>query len=171
MNVGRVIMSHAFSPRLRVAIALVTVLAHYAAAQGATCTSTAHSLTPDRWSAVPTAAPGAARGPLRVVRDIPLPGPANRFDYQSIDPARGRLYISHMNAGRVVVFDLDSSRVVTEVNGTPRVTGIWAVPAHHMIYASAAGDHAVVGIDEQTLKIAVRIGGIRFPDEIGRAHV
>ena len=45
--------------------------------------------------------------------------------------------------------------VVGEVAGTPRVTGIWAVPAHEMIYASAAGNHEVVGIDEQTLKITV----------------
>src|SRR5690242_7473334 len=136
-------------------------------AQATSCIATASSMTPTNWSVKTTGA--GSGGALRVVRDIPLSGPANRFDYQSIDPAKGRLYISHMNAGRVVVFDLDSSRVVTEVNGTPRVTGIWAVPAHHMIYASAAGDHAVVGIDEQTLKIAARIGGIRFPDGIAYA--
>lgn len=162
-------MSHAFSPRLRVAIALVTVLADYAVAQGASCTATAHSLTPDRWSAVPTATPGALRGPLRVVRDVPLPGPANRFDYQSIDPARGRLYISHMNAGRVVVFDLDSSRGVAEVSGTPRVTGILAVPAHRAVYASAAGNHEVLVIDEQSLEIVGRVADIRFPDGIAYA--
>ena len=108
---------------------------------------------------------------LRTVRDLPLPGPANRFDYQSIDPASGRLYMSHMNAGRVVVFDLDSSRVVAEVNGTPRVTGIWVVPAHRTVYASAAGNHEVAAIDEQTLKIVGRIGGIRFPDGIAYAPV
>jgi DNA-binding beta-propeller fold protein YncE len=112
---------------------------------------------------------GAARGPLRLVRDSPLPGPANRFDYQSIDAAKGRLYVSHMNAGRVVVFDLDSSRVVAEVNGTPRVTGIWAVPEHNTLYASAAGNHEVAAINEQTLKIVAQIGGIRFPDGIAYA--
>ena len=134
-----------------------------------TCTATASSLTPSGWSANTIAVAGASRAPLRVVRDIPLPEPANRFDYQSIDPARGRLYISHMNAGRVVVFDLDSSRVVAEVNGTPRVTGIWAVPEHHAVYASAAGNHEVAVIDDQTLKVVARIGGIRFPDGIAYA--
>ena len=138
-------------------------------AQATSCVATASSLTPSGWSANAAAVTGAARGPLRVIRDLPLPGPANRFDYQSIDPARGRLYMSHMNAGRVVVFDLDSSRVVGEVNGTPRVTGIWAVPAHHMVYASAAGNHEVAAIDDQTLKIVARIGGIRFPDGIAYA--
>jgi DNA-binding beta-propeller fold protein YncE len=106
---------------------------------------------------------------LRVVADVPLPGPANRFDYQSIDPASGRLYISHMNAGRVVVFDLDSGRVVKEVGGLPRVTGVWAVPAHHHVYASAAGAHEVAVIDDRSLAVIARIGGIRFPDGIAYA--
>jgi DNA-binding beta-propeller fold protein YncE len=136
-------------------------------AQAASCIASTSSLTPAGWSANISAASGAVRGPLRQLRDIPLPGPANRFDYQTTD--RGRLYMSHMNAGRVVVFDLDSSRVIAEVNGTPRVTGVWAVPAHHMVYASAAGDHELVGIDEQTLTITARVGGIRFPDGIAYA--
>jgi DNA-binding beta-propeller fold protein YncE len=126
-------------------------------------------MTPAGWSASAVAVAGAARGPLRVLRDIPLPGPANRFDYQSVDPAKGRLYMSHMNAGRVVVFDLDSSRVVAEVNGTPRVTGIWVVAEHNTVYASAAGNHEVVAIDDQTLKVVAHIGGIRFPDGIAYA--
>jgi len=77
--------------------------------------------------------------------------------------------MSHMNAGRVVVFDLDSSRVIAEVKGTPRVTGVWAVPDHHAVYASAAGNHEVAVIDEQTLEIVARVGGIRFPDGIAYA--
>ena len=138
-------------------------------AQARSCVATASSLTASSWSSKVAAVAGAARGPLHALRDIPLPGPANRFDYQSIDPARGRLYISHMNAGRVAVFDLDSSRVIAEVSGTPRVTGIWAVPAHHAVYASAAGNHEVAVIDDQTLKIVARVGDIRFPDGIAYA--
>ncbi|NUS33494.1 MAG: YncE family protein [Gemmatimonadaceae bacterium] len=118
---------------------------------------------------VPTAPADVPRGALRVVADVPLSGPANRFDYQSIDPARGRLYISHMNAGSVVVFDLDSSRVVGEVSGTPRATGIRAVPAHHAVYVAAAGAHEVAVIDDRTLAIRARAGGIRFPDGIAYA--
>jgi len=146
---------------------LASIVPTFLVAQNTHCVATANSLTAAGWRA--PAAPPSAGGPLRLVQDISLPGPANRFDYQSIDPVRRRLYISHMNAGRVVVFDLDSSRVVGEVAGTPRVTGIWAVPAHNMIYASAAGNHEVVGIDEQTLKITARVGGVRFPDGIAYA--
>ena len=126
-------------------------------------------MTPATWVAPdiparPTPMPG-----LRLVNDIPLPGPANRFDYQSIDPTAGRLYISHMNAGRLVVFDLDSARVVREVEGLPRVTGVWAVPEHHHVYASAAGAHEVAVIDDRTLSVVARVGGIRFPDGIAYA--
>lgn len=106
---------------------------------------------------------------MSIVGDIPLPGPANRFDYQSVDPQKGRLYISHMNAGSVVVFDLDSSRVMREVGGTPRATGILAVPTQHAVYISAAGAHEVTVLDDRTLAIAARIGGIRFPDGIAYA--
>ena len=48
------------------------------------------------------------RAPLRLVADIPMPGTAVRFDYQSLDPASGRLYIAHMNADQLVVFDTRS---------------------------------------------------------------
>ena len=35
--------------------------------------------------------------PLVLVADAPLPGSANRFDYQDIDAARGHLIMAHMN--------------------------------------------------------------------------
>jgi len=158
------------SPLLLAALSVCVACSSSADAQLPACRATPTSLTPhDRQAAAPTAPAGLPRGPLKLIADIPLPGAANRFDYQSVDPAKGRLYISHMNAGSVVVFDLDSSRVVTEVHGTPRATGILAVPAHHAVYVSAAGGHEVVVIDDRSLAITARVGGIRFPDGIAYA--
>ena len=37
-----------------------------------------------------------------MVADVPMPGPAVRFDYQMFDPSSGRLYIAHMNADRQI---------------------------------------------------------------------
>ncbi len=128
-------------------------------------------MTPPGWVTdrrTPTRAP---RGALRLIATVPLPGPANRFDYQSIDPAGGRLYISHMNAGRLIVFDLGSSRVVSEIDSVGRATGVLAVPALHRIYVSAAGRHEIVAVDDRTLKASGRVGGIRFPDGIAYAPV
>lgn len=143
----------------------------HASVQVQHCMARPNSMTPGGWNAPTTASLDALRGPLRFVQDIPLPGPATRFDYQSINPVTRRLFINHMNAGRLIVFDLDSSRVVGEVAGLDRATGVWAVPAHHIVYVSAAGRHEVAGIDDRTLTISARVGGIRFPDGIGYAPV
>src|SRR5947207_10882603 len=82
------------------------------------CAATPSSLTPAGWSVPampPRPAPSATQQSLKLVKDVPLPGSPSRFDYQSIDPAAGRLYISHMGAGHLVVFNLDSSRVIGDV--------------------------------------------------------
>ena len=136
----------------------------------AACAATATSLTPAEWQSPALPDRPIPTPTLRTVADIALPGPANRFDYQSVDPAAGRLYLSHMNAGRLVVFDLDSGRVLREVEGVPRVTGVWAVPEHHHVYASAAGAHEVAVIDDRSFTIVAHVGGIRFPDGIAYAR-
>jgi len=139
-------------------------------AQGSSCFATPTSMTPATWrTTTPKPAAGAPRGALRVVQDHPLPGPANRFDYQSVDPVSGRLYMNHMNAGRLVVFDLKASKVVSEVPDLPRATGVLAVPSHHKVFVSAAGKREVAIIDDRTLAVSARVGGIRFPDGIAFA--
>ncbi len=121
-----------------------------------------------RWSgAVPLAPTGDV--PLRLVSDIALPGSASRFDYQSLEPGSGRLFISHMGAGQLVVFDVRAGRVVGNLDGFPTVTGVLAVPAEHRVYASATGDHAVVVVDDSTLQVVTRVPGPRFPDGIAYA--
>ena len=103
------------------------------------------------------------------MKEVLLSGSANRFDYQSFDASTGRIYMNHMNAGRTVVFDVKHGQVVTEILDVPRATGVWAVPRHHQVYVSAAGNHEVAIIDDRTLKIVGRVGGIRFPEGIAYA--
>src|SRR6266852_5682029 len=120
------------------------------------------------WSgAIPPAS--TAETPLRMVADVPLPGSASRFDYQSLEPASGRLFISHMGAGKLVAFDVRAGEVIGNLDGFPTVTGVLAVPAEHRAYASATGDHAVVVVDDSTLRIVARVPGPRFPDGIAYA--
>src|SRR5437763_776000 len=121
-----------------------------------------------RWSgAIPPAS--TAEAPLRVVADVPLPGSASRFDYQSLEPASGRLFISHMGAGQLVVFDVRAGRVIANLDGFPTVTGVLAVPVEHRAYVSATGDHAVVVADDSTFRVVARVPGPRFPDGIAYA--
>ncbi len=133
------------------------------------CSATPTSLTPSSWRSRAAAAAPQPKPGLNLVAEHLLPGPASRFDYQSIDSVKRRLYMNHMDAGRTIVFDLDSARIIGEIEDVPRATGVWAVPQHHAIYISAAGAHEVAIVDDRTLVITSRVGGIRFPDGIAYA--
>jgi glutamine cyclotransferase len=133
------------------------------------CYATPGSMTPPEWRAPFATAEAAPKPGLRLVREIPLAGPANRFDYQSVDRTTGRIYMNHMNAGRTIVFDANGGKVIGEITDLPRATGVWAVPSHHQVYVSTAGAHEVAIIDDRTLKVIARVGGIRFPDGIAYA--
>jgi DNA-binding beta-propeller fold protein YncE len=133
---------------------------------GRACAATATTLTAPDWHTAARSSQQAPQPGFRLVATVPLPGPANRFDYQSFDAASGRLYINHMNAGHLLVFDPDSRTIIHDVGGLPRATGVLAVPAHHEVYVSAAGAHAVVVLDDRTLKEVARVGDIGFPDGI-----
>lgn len=133
------------------------------------CYARPNSLTPPSWASSSSETQRPASPGLHLVSEIPLPGPANRFDYQSLDQSSGRLYINHMNAGRMVVFDVNKKTVLAEIMDLPRATGVEAVPSHHQVYVSAAGAREVAIIDDRTLRIVARVGGIRFPDGIAYA--
>jgi hypothetical protein len=50
-----------------------------------------------------------------IVRDVPLPGDTSRFDYVSLDPGSHRLFIAHLGAGTLPVYDIASGAVIGEV--------------------------------------------------------
>ncbi|HXH61856.1 MAG TPA: YncE family protein [Fimbriimonadaceae bacterium] len=108
----------------------------------------------------------ATSAPLTVVARVPLPGSATRFDYQSLDSTSGLLYVSHMGAGRLVVFDTKRRKVVADLPEFPLVTGVLAVPQEGKVYASAAGAHEVVVMDSGSQKTLTKVSGARFPDGI-----
>lgn len=107
--------------------------------------------------------------PLQTITDIPLPGGATRFDYQSLDPLTHRLYIAHLGAGMVTVVDVQSNQVVANLAGIAGVHGVLAIPALGRVYASATDAQQVVVIDEQSLHVVARIPAGMYPD--GLAYV
>ena len=107
--------------------------------------------------------------PLGKVADIPLPGKAVRFDYQTFDASHGRLYIAHMNADQLVVFDTKKREVVANLDGFPSVHGVWAVPELGKVYASATGEHKVAVVDMESLKTIAKAGPVHYPDGIAYA--
>ncbi len=120
-----------------------------------------------------------------LVGDIPLGPASGRIDYQSIDPDAKRLYVSMMGAGKLLIFDIRQNKVVQQLKGFPKVTGVLAVPELHRVYASvpgaglgssvmvglgvlglSSGGGAVAVMDADTLKEIARLPGGVFPDGI-----
>jgi DNA-binding beta-propeller fold protein YncE len=106
---------------------------------------------------------------LQLVADVPLPGPAVRFDYQSLDAENGRLYIAHMNADQLVVFDTQKRQVIANLDGFKRVHGVLAVPAINRIFASVTGEHQMAAVDMKSLKTIAMVGPINYPDGLAYA--
>jgi DNA-binding beta-propeller fold protein YncE len=107
--------------------------------------------------------------PLALVADVPLSGPAVRFDYQSLDVTKGRLYLAHMNADQLVVFDTKKRSLIATLSGFSSVHGVIAVPELNRVYTSATGEHKVVVVDAETLKIVAQAGPIHYPDGLAYA--
>ena len=128
---------------------------------------------------------GAMGGLFAKVADIPLGEKTSRFDYESLDPITGRLFISKMGSGKLLAFDTASRTLVAELNGFPKTTGVLAVPALHKVYASvpgaglgaslsvalgmtgiSKGSGAVAILDSRSLKEIARLPAGVFPDGI-----
>jgi DNA-binding beta-propeller fold protein YncE len=101
-------------------------------------------------------APGSARSsaqplPLRAAGEIALPGDSSRFDYASLDPGRGLLFIAHLGASDVIEVDIRAGRVLRTIPNLSGVHGVLVVPALHRVYASATSGHnMMVTLDEDT---------------------
>lgn len=106
---------------------------------------------------------------LQTIADIPLPGGATRFDYQSLDPLTHHMFVAHLGAGMVTVVDVQSNQVVANLTGIAGVHGVLAIPQLGRVYASATDARQVVVIDEPTLQVVARIPAGVYPD--GLAYV
>jgi DNA-binding beta-propeller fold protein YncE len=109
-----------------------------------------------------TAAAGGGL-PLREVARAPLPGPAVRFDYTSLDPSTRRLWIAHMDAGQLLAYDVGRRKIVATI-AAPGVHGVIAVPQLHRVFASATNVHQVFTIDARSGAVLARAPAGEYPD-------
>jgi DNA-binding beta-propeller fold protein YncE len=105
----------------------------------------------------------------QVVADVPLPGRAARFDYQSFDRTTGRLWIAHMGAGEVLAFDVRTRQVVARVPNMPGATGVLAVPTLQRVFVALSASREVAVLDAQSGRLLARVPGGRFPDGLAYA--
>jgi len=106
----------------------------------------------------------AGPNPLKLVRDLSLPGGPRRFDYQWIDSAGGRLYIAHLGADSVDVFDLRAGSLLAVIEGLPSVHGVVAAPERHLVFATVTGDKQLAIIDDRTLTVRARVPAGEYPN-------
>jgi len=136
-------------------------------------------------AAVQPAAPAELGALFAKVADVPLGAKTSRFDYQSLDPATGRLAVSKMGSGKLLLFDARAGKLIAELDDFPKVTGVLMVPELKKIYASvpgaglgaslsvalgmagvSKGSGAVAIVDSVSLKQIARLPAGVFPDGI-----
>ncbi len=121
-----------------------------------------------RWAAVQMGQVSLPPG-FHIVADSPLTGGPSRFDYQSLDPQSHRLYIAHLGASLVTVFDTQNGTVVGDVPGVAGVHGVLAVPQLGRVYASATSANQLAVIDPDTLAVVATAPTGEYPDGIAYA--
>ncbi|HEX9337708.1 MAG TPA: YncE family protein [Pseudonocardiaceae bacterium] len=111
--------------------------------------------------------PPAPVGPalaLRTIGQLSLPGDTSRFDYASLDPQRGLLFIAHLGASEVVEVDVRANRVVRTIRNVSEVHGVLVVPALHRVYATATGSNQMISLDENTGAVLTTSPTGDYPD-------
>lgn len=101
---------------------------------------------------------------LTAIDDVPLPGRANRFDYQSYDRVRHRLFVAHLGDGALIVVDTHSRRVLANIEGFNQVHGVLAVPELGRVFVSATGERKVVAIDASSFEVLAATPAGSYPD-------
>jgi DNA-binding beta-propeller fold protein YncE len=116
------------------------------------------------WLTVGAAGPGL---PLRLVGDYPLTGRTTRFDYASLDAARGAMWLAHMGDGSVEAFDVKRNRVLLTVAISPAASVRGVLAARGNVYAAAQGLGGIVVLDGRSGK---RLAAVPAGDVDGIAY-
>ncbi len=109
---------------------------------------------------------GSSPLPLQPVAEIALPGDNSRFDYESLDPQHGLLFIAHLGASEVIEIDIHTQQVVRTIPNPSQVHGVLVVPALRRVYVTATGDDRLVILDEDTVAVIGQATTGEYPDGI-----
>jgi len=98
---------------------------------------------------------------LTLVNDVPLPGAANRFDYQEIDAANNQLVVAHMNDNSVLVLSLADGSLKKLLPNIPTPRGV--AVGDGKIFVTSTPSKLVI-IDATTLAEVARVDTGSSPD-------
>jgi DNA-binding beta-propeller fold protein YncE len=80
------------------------------------------------------------RSPLRLEREIALPGVEGRIDHFSVDAPGKRIFIAALGNGTVEVVDLAKGERTAEIGGLKEPQGLYYDDATSRLYVASAGD-------------------------------
>jgi DNA-binding beta-propeller fold protein YncE len=99
----------------------------------------------------------------KVIKKIELGGDGG-WDYLTMDPATGRLYIAR--ATRIQVVDVEKGKLAGEVPGLKNAHGVALAPKHKKAFATSGGDATAIVFDPESLKETARIKVGERPDGV-----
>jgi len=129
--------------------------------------------------ALPTAVSASAEapGPLRLEKEIPLPGVEGRIDHCSADETGQRLFVAALGNGSVEIVDLRKAERTAEIKGLEEPQGLCYDSKSDRLYVATGGDGRLRGYDgkslalQETLEFGDDADNVRYDGRTGEIWV
>jgi DNA-binding beta-propeller fold protein YncE len=92
-------------------------------------------------------------GPLRLEKEIPLPGVEGRIDHFSADEPGERLFVAALGNGSVEIVDLRKGERTAEIKGLEEPQGLYYDSKAGRLYVATGGDGKLRGYDGKSLAL------------------
>lgn len=117
---------------------------------------------------VPGSAPTSTQAALRLVKSYQMSAAVQgSFDHFGIDLKRNRLFATPEDYKSVLVFDLNTGKVIHRIEGIMRPHAILYCPDTDRLYITDGGDGSVRIFDAETYRQVGRIALLKDADSIG----
>jgi DNA-binding beta-propeller fold protein YncE len=117
------------------------------------------------------------RGPLRLEKEIPLPGVEGRIDHFSTDEAGQRLFIAALGNGSVEIVDVRRGERTAEIKGLEEPQGVYYESKTGRLYVATGGDGKLRVYDgksltlQETLEFGDDADNVRYDQQTGDVWV
>ncbi len=92
--------------------------------------------------------------PLRLTKDIPLPGVMGRTDHMAVDLEGGRLFVVALGNNSLEILDVHSFKHVQRISGLNEPQGVLYIPEFGKILVTNGGDGSCKVFDSKSFQLA-----------------
>ena len=129
--------------------------------------------------ALPTAVSASSEepGPLRLEKEIPLPGVEGRIDHFSADETGQRLFVAALGNGSVEIIDLRKGERSAEIKGLEEPQGLYYDSKTSRLYVATGGDGKLRSYDgktvalQETQELGEDADNVRYDEQAGDVWV